>query len=158
MNYYIQHHGILGQRWGIRRYQNKDGSLTEMGRKKAKQYRESLLKSYDKKIDKAVKDEKRAKLRKQKEYVNKESDRELLDELDHLFEITPLDVAGGFVLGPFGSMLSTPVKYLEIPDIRARNFEQKFLTEHGNKTIHEIYEEIGYNPYSEKEIKKLQRA
>lgn len=24
---YIKHHGIKGQRWGIRRFQNKDGSL-----------------------------------------------------------------------------------------------------------------------------------
>lgn len=30
----IQHHGILGQRWGVRRFQNKDGSLTAAGRKK----------------------------------------------------------------------------------------------------------------------------
>lgn len=29
------HHGIKGQKWGIRRYQNKDGSLTPAGRKKA---------------------------------------------------------------------------------------------------------------------------
>ena len=28
------HHGILGQRWGVRRYQNADGSLTEAGKKK----------------------------------------------------------------------------------------------------------------------------
>lgn len=28
----LQHHGILGQKWGIRRYQNEDGSLTPKGR------------------------------------------------------------------------------------------------------------------------------
>ena len=30
---YIEHHGILGMRWGIRRYQNKDGSLTAAGKR-----------------------------------------------------------------------------------------------------------------------------
>lgn len=30
---YLAHHGILGQKWGVRRYQNYDGSLTTLGRK-----------------------------------------------------------------------------------------------------------------------------
>lgn len=29
---YLEHHGILGMKWGVRRYQNKDGSLTPEGR------------------------------------------------------------------------------------------------------------------------------
>lgn len=35
---YICHHGILGMKWGIRRYQNRDGSLTAAGRKRYYQY------------------------------------------------------------------------------------------------------------------------
>lgn len=40
----LYHHGILGQKWGVRRYQNEDGSLTAAGRKRANKIRDRIEK------------------------------------------------------------------------------------------------------------------
>lgn len=34
MSTYLTHHGIRGQKWGVRRYENPDGTLTEAGKRR----------------------------------------------------------------------------------------------------------------------------
>lgn len=49
--YYLQHWGVKGMKWGVRRYQNKDGSLTDAGRKRYdRDIRENNAKKKDNRI------------------------------------------------------------------------------------------------------------
>lgn len=67
---FIVHHGVKGQRWGVRRYQNADGTLTDAGkRKKVRDERKKTLQNRsiisDKELNKSVN-----RLRKERELKN----------------------------------------------------------------------------------------
>ena len=44
----LYHHGIKGQKWGVRRYQNEDGNLTSYGKKRYLKDSKKLANSYSK--------------------------------------------------------------------------------------------------------------
>lgn len=50
----LYHHGIKGQKWGVRRYQNDDGTLTDKGRKRLGIKGEVSLNAKGKLIDTAT--------------------------------------------------------------------------------------------------------
>lgn len=74
----LQHHGIKGQKWGVRRYQNKDGTLTTAGKKRfERDQREHAAKKKENRIDVSTPDPSRwAKedLDRSKRFVDASSD------------------------------------------------------------------------------------
>ena len=88
----LSHHGILGQKWGVRRFQNSDGSLTNEGRRR---YSSDDFKDAKKKIDKgkevvdgATKAKEKAVEKQHEQKIKKDlsemSDQELRDIVNRL--------------------------------------------------------------------------
>lgn len=62
---YLAHHGVKGQKWGVRRYQNADGTLTDAGKRRYKVASDGSLQKLSRAEKRAVRQEQTAQARKQ---------------------------------------------------------------------------------------------
>lgn len=75
----IKHHGIKGQKWGVRRYQNEDGSLTAKGKQRYKT-KENFEKQYPEDVKRNVKTIKKTVGAAEKTATAKQQNRERAKE------------------------------------------------------------------------------
>lgn len=79
----LMHHGILGMKWGVRRYQNKDGSLTAAGQAKANRLQASYNSLTGKKLHTTSNDVDVPKKQKPKK-ISEMTDQEIQDRIDRI--------------------------------------------------------------------------
>ena len=139
-NNYLQHHGILGMKWGVRRYQNKDGSLTAAGRKRVAKLdaeREALTGKKSNSGDPAPKkrtihDVPDDELRKMVERKRMEND--YLSLTKHIQELTPKRVSK---IKKFVHYMGDKVIVPSVTDASKR-FATSFLNAKGDELLSKL--------------------
>lgn len=73
----LEHYGVLGMKWGVRRYQNKDGTLTDAGKNKLQKYKTKEYDRVSKRRDKAQDIYEMARHRRKGRGLTRASNKEL---------------------------------------------------------------------------------
>lgn len=142
---YLVHHGIKGQHWGVRRFQNEDGTLTAAGKDRylvGKEYAEE---------HKQIRKEEAAKLEKRNPLVNRVN-RQLKDLQDE------------YGLDDGGNLTYKTPRY-KFTDDQIRQAQEQFhalrkITKHDREDIKEKAREIAtqkiIEKYGEESLKDIE--
>lgn len=97
----LMHHGIHGMRWGVRRYQNKDGSLTAAGRKRINQLDSEYQRLTGKKLSKSSADVKKMESKPKSKSISEMTNEEIQEKINritleqNLKSLTPKKISAG---------------------------------------------------------------
>lgn len=138
----LYHHGILGQKWGVRRFQNKDGTLTNARKKRKQTYREkveSSVQEYDKQHPgRSKKDNYTIALR---DAARKEESRATKTALASMLALPAsalVGAAGSLALGPVGAGIGVAAAGVSMMTINAGNM---LVAQKRMNTLSEISDE-----------------
>lgn len=128
----LQHHGILGQQWGIRRFQNSDGSLTPRGQAKLDAKDDKWASTKGEKIKKKV-----------QKSVSKDMDAFVRDQLD-LSYTSKGKLSSDTILqynNELAELMNTKISDIEAPSGRVL----RFVAKRGEIGVHTAVADAGYD-------------
>jgi hypothetical protein len=130
----LYHHGVKGQRWGIRRYQNPDGSLTPAG----KQRYLNPDGSYNAKYQKEIGSKQIQVIDGQKTYL---SDKQVRNRRNALIATS---VVGAISAVSLAHVAYTSGKTRKIADEITKTYIDHKINKHERHGIHDIFEDEAY--------------
>lgn len=141
----LSHHGIKGQKWGIRRFQNEDGSLTPAGRERYG-YDDDITLKTGTEVTRYANEEALDDRRKYVSLTNTDDMR----EYDYYARegLLPLDIYKNAYM--YNYELTKDAKIAS-----TRQVTDYIVDKYGNKSIKELSENGKYLVYYEKDIKKF---
>lgn len=130
----ISHHGILGMKWGVRRFQNEDGTLTPAGKRRMQRKDDRWVKRNADKIHNRAYKKSQREMRK----VTKQLDRKYMIRADS-------ERNGRRYMNEYNQnlarIMNTKVKDLTAPSGRA----VRFVAKRGEYGVHTALADQGYD-------------